>query len=74
MNQAEIEHNFAYHAPDAEKQATHEKIRAEGLRFALIISELTRETPEQTLAIRCVEEATRLANAAVARYPHKEKP
>lgn len=69
MNQAEIQRNFSSHSLNDQKTVALEKIRAEGERFALLISELTRETPEQTTAIRCIEQALSWARSALERYP-----
>lgn len=58
---------FSYHAPkDAEQIGRYNEIRNAGLAFANIIESKTPECPEQTLAIRAVQQAVMWANAGIA--------
>ena len=63
----DLNHRFAYHAPNDVQQKLHEQIR--NMHKALAI-EVSRNTPvcrEQALAITKLEESMMWANAAIAR-------
>ncbi len=62
-----IENNFTYHAPHGDQQERYVKIREKGKELAMLIYEITRMSPEQSLALRKVEEAVMWANAGIAR-------
>jgi len=66
---ADLETRFNYHTPTEEKKRRHETIRTQLKAAAMIVIENTPRAPEQTLAIRKLEEAMFWANAAIARYP-----
>jgi hypothetical protein len=57
---------FVYHAPHGDQARRYEELRAAGLRMALTVTELTPPSPEQTLALRDVQRAVMMANAAIA--------
>lgn len=67
MEQKQLEHNFTYHAPDAQKRELHEHIREEAFSFACVINALP-ESREKAIAITKIEEAVMWANACVARF------
>ncbi len=52
-----IERNFTYHPPKGNQQARYVALREKGKELAEVILEFTPASPEQTLAIRKVEEA-----------------
>ena len=62
-----IENNFKYHAPTPEKLEAFQTIRTYAKDFADTINEVCPNTPEKIRAIRKLEEAMFLANAAIAR-------
>lgn len=61
-----LDQMFTYHKPTPEQAERYYKLRAAAKRHAQIVSELTPESPEQTLAIRQIHAASMLANAAIA--------
>jgi hypothetical protein len=65
--QAQIEHNFQYHAPKPGQQEKYVTIREKAKEFALFINEMVPESPEQLLAITQLEQAVFWANAGIAR-------
>lgn len=67
----ELARRFGYHPPvEPGKKERHEEVRDVLRQAADKIVELTgAPTPEQTLAIRKMEEAMFWANAAIARPP-----
>jgi hypothetical protein len=69
ITQDELKRRFAYHPPqDDAKREAHEAVRDTCREAANHIIELTGPPcPEQTLAIRKMEEAMFWANAALAR-------
>jgi hypothetical protein len=67
MSQEDIEHRFAYHAPNAERVQTHERIRAEIGYVAGFLEYKLPDGREKSLAITKLEEAMFWANAAIAR-------
>jgi len=71
MTQAEIEELFTYHSPEPHQIPTFVKIREEAKHFALIVSEITPASAEQTLAIRAIHAAVFHANTAVALHGKK---
>lgn len=57
---------FQYYPPQGDQQKRYYRINAAALDFATVIQENTEECAEQTLAIRDVQRARMMANAAVA--------
>lgn len=72
MKVREIMNNFTYHPPSSDQTDIYQEIRRRGFELANYINNTCPESPEQTLAIRKVEEAVFWANASVARTPRKE--
>lgn len=66
MNESYLEDIFTYHAPHGDQVERYQMIRAEGKRLARLILEQTPASPEQTLAIRGIQSAIHMANAAIA--------
>jgi hypothetical protein len=64
---AELEKRFTYHAPKGDQAQRYAAIRRECLLLAHLIRDLTPCSPEQTRALNAVDEASMLANAAIAR-------
>lgn len=62
-----IDRNFTYHAPKGNQPERYEAIRETAKRFALLISDHTEKSREQSLAFTKLEEAVFWANAAIAR-------
>lgn len=63
-----IENNFSYHPPKDDYQLKrYEEIRMQCKSLAFLITELTPESREQSLAITKLEECCMWANAAIAR-------
>lgn len=66
MEYIELDKLFTYHPPKGDQMRRYVEIREAGLALARIIHRNTPNTPEQTLAIRDVQRATMMANAAIA--------
>jgi hypothetical protein len=64
---AQIENNFTYHAPKPGQAERYEQLRAKAKELALLITDLTPSSREQSLAITELETAVFWANAAIAR-------
>lgn len=62
----DLEKLFQYYPPQGNQQERYNKINAAALAFATVIQENTEECAEQTLAIRDVQRARMMGNAAVA--------
>ena len=67
MKQEELQHNYTYHAPDAQKRELHEHIRDEAFSLACVVNGLP-ESREKSIALTKLEEAVMWANACIARY------
>jgi hypothetical protein len=63
-----IERDFTYHAPKPGQLERYEQIRNKAKEFALLIAVLTPHSREQSLALTNLEQASMMANAAIARY------
>lgn len=57
---------FTYHPPRGDQAERFERLRTAAREYARLIQSLTPSSPEQTLAIRKVHEASMQANAAIA--------
>lgn len=57
---------FQYYRPQGDQQERYDRINAAALAFATVIQDNTEECAEQTLAIRDVQRARMMGNAAVA--------
>jgi hypothetical protein len=63
---AMVEKIFTYHPPHGDQVVRYTTIRDIARVLALVILDQTPESPEQTLAIRKLQEAVMFANAAIA--------
>jgi hypothetical protein len=71
MDQAEVDHRFAFHAATTEeKRMAHGSVRMECQDLALFLNEKLPDGREKAVAITKLEEVMFWANAALAR--HKE--
>lgn len=61
-----LENSFTYHPPQPDQIPRYENLRSQALLLAIIIKENTPRSPEQTLAIRKLEEAIMWANKSIA--------
>lgn len=61
-----LERTFTYHAPKGDQQERYVALRQKALEFATLIAETTPVSREQSLALTRVQEATQMANAAIA--------
>lgn len=66
MPYLDLDNIFSYHKPFGTQSDRYERLRAKAKEYAQLIQELTPESAEQTLAIRKIQEASMLANAAIA--------
>jgi hypothetical protein len=66
INDDTINHVFTYHAPKGDQANRYTAIREAGRRLSLEILAMTPESPERTLALRDVQRAVMMANAAIA--------
>lgn len=57
---------FTYHRPTPEQAERYTRLRAAAREYAELVLELTPESPEQTLAVRSIHDASMRANAAIA--------
>lgn len=64
---ARLENDYIYHAPKDGQPERYQAIREKTKELALLIVQLTPPSREQSLALTHVEEASMLANAAIAR-------
>lgn len=67
MDTDEILIRFVYHPPKGDQAERYEQIRAAGREMAMLLTALTPESREQSLAFTALEEAVMWANAAIAR-------
>ncbi len=74
MTEEDINHIFAYHKPYGDQVTRFVAVRASALQLARFILTCTPSSPEQTLAIRKVQEAVMWSNAAIALNEAREKP
>lgn len=63
----DVDNIFQYHAPNQKQVEKYSAIRDNAKTLAKVIIELCPESPEGTLALRHVEYAVMMANAAIAR-------
>lgn len=63
----DLDNLFDYHAPNADQLPRYQAVRAAAKAFAQVIVDNTKESADQTAAIRKVSEAAMTANAAIAR-------
>lgn len=69
MQHNDVMRIFSFHPADTEeKRELHETVRDKCFTLAEWINDNVPESPEQTLAIRKVQEAMMFANSAVAQY------
>lgn len=62
----DLENLFTYHPPFGTQLERYQALRAAAKRFAEAIIDYTPVSAEQTLAIRDVQRAVMMANAAIA--------
>lgn len=62
-----VENDFTYHAPKEDQLNRYTEIREAGRQLATLIVNLTPISREQSLALTLLEQATMMANAAIAR-------
>ena len=67
MDAAELSNRFTFHPAVGTQPGRYQRIRDKAGELAALISELTPESREQSLAITACEEASMWANAAIAR-------
>lgn len=67
MDQAELNTRFTFHPVVGDQGERYKAIRDKAGELAALISELSPESREQSLAITACEEASMWANAAIAR-------
>ena len=61
-----IINSHTYHPPKGDQVDRYKTIRDAGMEFSFIIAHNSPSTPEQTLALRKIEEAVMWANKAIA--------
>lgn len=61
-----INSTFTYHAPKDDQPRRYEALRNKAHELAVLIAECTPPSPEQTLALRDLQRASMMANAAIA--------
>lgn len=64
--QPDLDDIFTYHRPFGDQTERYTQLREAAKTFAQTIVELTPRSAEQTLAIRDVQRAVMMANAAIA--------
>ena len=62
-----LERDFTYHAPKGDQPERYIKIRDKAKELALLISDLTPNSREQSLAFTKLDEVVMHANSAIAR-------
>lgn len=66
MAYLDLDNIFTYHPPVGDQSEKYQKLREKAKEYAQLIVDLTPQSAEQTLAIRKVQEASMMANAAIA--------
>lgn len=61
----DLDQLFTYHKPYGDQSDRYDQLRAAAKAYAEAIAALTPTSAEQTLAIRKVQEASMMANAAI---------
>ena len=64
--QLNLKNIFTYHAPSGSQVERYAELRAAALAYAETVVRLTPASAEQTLAIRSIQQASMMANAAIA--------
>lgn len=64
---SDLENRFTYHKPFGSQPKRYESIRAKAKELAILITELTPHSREQSLALTKLEECSFWANASIAR-------
>ena len=67
MDDRELHTRFTFHPARGTQPERYQRIRDKAGELAALISELSPESREQSLAITACEEASMWANAAIAR-------
>ena len=57
---------FTYHAPEPDQIPKYNAIRDAAYEFAKVVVANTPRCADQSVAIRCIREASMVANAAIA--------
>lgn len=66
MPHLDVDNLFSHHPPFGDQLERYQILTQAAIAYAKLIQELTPESPEQTLAIRKLQEAKMYANAAIA--------
>ena len=66
-DRSDLENRFTYHKPFGSQPKRYESIRAKAKELAILITELTPHSREQSLALTKLEECSFWANASIAR-------
>ncbi len=66
MNEFDLNHIFAYHAPSLEQVKQYQTVRDAAKTFAQIIIDNSPASADQSVAIRKIREAVMVTNAAIA--------
>lgn len=66
MPYLDLDNIFSHHAPFGDQGDRYNQVRAKAKEFAQLVSDLTPQSAEQTLAIRKIQEAMMFANSAIA--------
>jgi hypothetical protein len=66
INEDTVDSVFSYHQPKDDQPHRYEAMRDAARKFAWEIIGLCPESPERTLALRDVQRAVMMANAAIA--------
>lgn len=66
LDQAQLQHMFTYHPPKADQVERYQRIRDAALAFAMEVLSCSPESAERTLAIRHIQHASMMSNAAIA--------
>jgi len=64
---AQIENDFTYHTPKGNQAERYAQLRDKAKEFALLIIELTPDSPDQSISLTLLNLATMSANASIAR-------
>lgn len=66
MSKINLDNLFTYHRPFGTQPQRYEAIRAFAKAFAQLVLDTTPASREQSLALTRIQEATQMANAAIA--------
>ncbi len=66
MSQSDLDNTYTYHAPKMEQIERYARLRQKAKEFAQLVSMVTPQSREQSVALTNIQQAVMWANAAIA--------